>query len=184
MAELFREVVGRAKEENRTYLMEHECKALLESLGISTTGAEVARSEDEAVRLAESIGYPVVLKVVSPEVVHKSDAGGVRLGLMGPDEVRRARLEMVEAFRDKEVVGIAVQEMAPPGTEAIVGVARDPTFGPILMFGLGGIFVEILQDVSLKSIPITETDADEMIAGIKGHALLGGTAAGRRTSLL
>ncbi|KUK44100.1 MAG: acetate--CoA ligase family protein [Methanothrix sp.] len=174
MAELFREVVGRAKEENRTYLMEHECKALLESLGISTTGAEVARSEDEAVRLAESIGYPVVLKVVSPEVVHKSDAGGVRLGLMGPDEVRRARLEMVEAFRDKEVVGIAVQEMAPPGTEAIVGVARDPTFGPILMFGLGGIFVEILQDVSLKSIPITETDADEMIAGIKGHALLGG----------
>ena len=174
MAELFREVVDRAKEVDRTYLMEHECKAILESLGISTTGAEVARSEEEAVRTAESIGYPVVLKVMSPEVVHKSDAGGVRLDLKGPDEVRRAYLEMVEAFREKEVVGIAVQEMASPGTEAIVGVTRDPTFGPILMFGLGGIFVEILKDVSLRSIPITEFDAEEMIAGIKGHALLEG----------
>jgi acyl-CoA synthetase (NDP forming) len=174
MAELFKEIVGRAKEENRTYLMEHECKAVLESLGISTTGAEVARSEEEAVRIAELIGYPVVLKIMSPEVVHKSDAGGVKLDLKGPDEVRRAYAEIVDAFRDREVVGVAVQKMASPGTEAIVGVARDPTFGPILMFGLGGIFVEILQDVSLRSIPITESDADDMIAGIKGHALLEG----------
>ncbi|HPE62915.1 MAG TPA: acetate--CoA ligase family protein [Methanothrix sp.] len=174
MAELFDEVVSRAKEENRTYLMEHECKAVLESLGISTTGAEVARFEDEAVRIAESIGYPVVLKVVSPEVVHKSDAGGVKLDLKGPEEVRRAFAGIVEAFGAKKVVGVAVQKMASPGTEAIVGVARDPTFGPILMFGLGGIFVEILQDVSLRSIPISESDAEEMIAGIKGHALLEG----------
>jgi len=174
MTELFREVVGRAQEENRTYLMEHECKAVLESLGISTTGAEVASSEEEAVRMAELIGYPVVLKIMSPEVVHKSDAGGVKLDLKGPGEVKRAYEEMVEAFRDKEVVGVAVQKMASPGTEAIVGVTRDPTFGPILMFGLGGIFVEILQDVSLRSIPITEFDADDMIKGIKGHPLLEG----------
>ncbi|MGC9515802.1 acetate--CoA ligase family protein, partial [Methanocrinis sp.] len=174
MAELFREVLGRAKEENRSYLMEHECKAILESLSISTTGAQVARSEEEAVQMAESIGYPVVLKVVSPEVVHKSDAGGVKLDLKSPDEVRRAYAEIREAFREKGLVGVAVQEMAPAGTEAIVGVARDHTFGPILMFGLGGIFVEILQDVSLRSIPISESDAEEMIAGIKGHALLEG----------
>jgi acyl-CoA synthetase (NDP forming) len=174
MAELFDEVVGRAQEENRTYLMEHECKTILESLGISTTGAEVAKSEEEAVRMAELIGYPVVLKIMSPEVVHKSDAGGVKLDLKGPDEVRRAFGEILEAFRDEEVVGVAVQKMALPGTEAIVGVTRDPTFGPILMFGLGGIFVEILQDVSLRSIPITESDADEMIKGIKGHPLLEG----------
>jgi len=94
MAELFREVMGRAKEENRTYLMEHECKAVLESIGISTTGSEVARSEGEAVRIAEAIGSPVVLKVMSPEVVHKSDAGGVKLDLRGPDEVRRAYAEI------------------------------------------------------------------------------------------
>ncbi|HII06306.1 MAG TPA: acyl-CoA synthetase [Methanotrichaceae archaeon] len=174
MTELFREVVGRAQEENRTYLMEHECKAVLESLGIPTTGAEVARSEEEAVRMAELIGYPVVLKIMSPEVVHKSDAGGVKLDLKGPDAVRRAFGEILEAFRDEEVVGVAVQKMALPGTEAIVGVMRDPTFGPILMFGLGGIFVEVLQDVSLRSIPITESDADEMIKGIKGHPLLEG----------
>jgi len=174
MAELFDEVVGRAQEENRTYLMEHECKTILESLGISTTGAEVAKSGEEAVLMAQLIGYPVVLKIMSPEVVHKSDTGGVKLDLKGPDEVRRAFGEILESFRDEEVVGVAVQKMALPGTEAIVGVTRDPTFGPILMFGLGGIFVEILQDVSLRSIPITESDADEMIKGIKGHPLLEG----------
>lgn len=174
MAELFKEIVGRAQKENRTYLMEHECKTILKSRGISTTEAEVAKSEEEAVRMAELICYPVVLKVMSPEVVHKSDAGGVKLDLKGPDDVRRAFGEILEAFRDEEVVGVAVQKMAKPGTEAIVGVTRDPTFGPILMFGLGGIFVEILQDVSLRSIPITESDADEMIKEIKGHPLLQG----------
>ena len=174
MTELLKEIFGRAREEGRAYLMEHESKAVLESLGITTTGVFLARSEEEAVDAAKSIGRPVVLKVISPEVVHKSDAGGVALDLPGPDEVRGAYRKMMEAFSDKEIVGAAVQEMARPGTEAIVGVARDPTFGPILMFGLGGIFVEILQDVSLRSIPITEEDADEMIRGIKGRALLEG----------
>ncbi|HNR58494.1 MAG TPA: acetate--CoA ligase family protein, partial [Methanothrix sp.] len=153
MGDLFAEVAARAKAEDRAYLMEHECKAVLEGLGISTTGSQVARSEEEAVRMAEAIGYPVVLKIVSPEVVHKSDAGGVKLDLKGAEEVRQAFIEIREAFGEKKIVGVAVQRMAPPGTEAIVGVARDPTFGPILMFGLGGIFVEILRDVSLRSIP-------------------------------
>jgi acyl-CoA synthetase (NDP forming) len=174
MRDLLKEIFGRAKMEDRAYLMEHESKAVLESLGISTTGGALARSEEEAVDKAASIGRPVVLKVMSPEVVHKSDAGGVALDLKGPEEVKGAYRKMMEAFADKEVVGVAVQEMARPGTEAIVGVARDPTFGPILMFGLGGIFVEILQDVSLRSIPITQADADEMIRGIKGRALLEG----------
>ena len=174
MGDLFAEVAARAKAEDRAYLMEHECKAVLEGLGISTTGSQVARSEEEAVRMAEAIGYPVVLKIVSPEVVHKSDAGGVKLDLKGAEEVRQAFIEIREAFGEKKIVGVAVQRMAPPGTEAIVGVARDPTFGPILMFGLGGIFVEILRDVSLRSIPITEADAEDMIRGIKGRALLEG----------
>ncbi|MCR3883544.1 acetate--CoA ligase family protein [Methanotrichaceae archaeon M04Ac] len=174
MRVLLEEIFGRARGEGRAYLMEHESKAVLESLGISTTGGVLARSEEEAVDAAKSIGGPVVLKVMSPQVVHKSDAGGVALDLPGPGEVRGAYREMMEAFAEKEIAGVAVQEMARPGTEAIVGVARDPTFGPILMFGLGGIFVEILQDVSLRSIPITEADADEMIRGIKGRSLLEG----------
>ena len=174
MTELLEEIFGRARGEGRAYLMEHESKAVLESLGISTTEGYLARSEEEAVAMAESIGGPVVLKVMSPQVIHKSDAGGVALDLQGPGEVRAAYREMMEAFAEKEIAGVAVQEMARPGAEAIVGVARDPTFGPILMFGLGGIFVEILQDVSLRSIPITENDADEMIRGIKGRPLLEG----------
>lgn len=174
MRELLEGIFSRARGEGRAYLMEHESKAVLESLGISTTGGVLARSEEEAVDAAKSIGGPVVLKVMSPQVVHKSDAGGVALDLKGPGEVRAAYREMMEAFAEKEIAGVAVQEMARPGTEAIVGVARDPTFGPILMFGLGGIFVEILQDVSLRSIPITENDADEMIRGIKGRVLLEG----------
>ncbi|MGB3944290.1 MAG: acetate--CoA ligase family protein, partial [Methanothrix sp.] len=148
--------------------------AVLESLGISTTGYDLVRSEEEAVDAAKSIGGPVVLKVMSPEVVHKSDAGGVALDLKAPEEVRAAYRKMMEAFAEKGVVGAAVQEMARPGTEAIVGVARDPTFGPILIFGLGGIYVEILQDISLRSIPITEDDAEDMIRGIRGRALLEG----------
>lgn len=174
MTELLKEIFGRARGEGRAYLMEHESKAVLESLEITTTGSDIARSEEEAVMAAKSIGRPVVLKVISPEVVHKSDAGGVALDLKAPGEVRGAYRKMMEAFAEKEIFGVSVQEMASPGTEAIVGVARDPTFGPILMFGLGGIFVEILQDVSLRSIPITEADADEMIRGIKGRALLEG----------
>ncbi len=174
MTELFDDVLSQAKDENRAYLMEHECKAILEDLGISTTGALVARSEDEAVKMSESIGYPVVLKIVSPEVVHKSDAGGVKLGLNDAGTVRLAYNEIIDSFADKEVVGVAVQKMASSGIEAIVGVTNDPTFGPILMFGLGGIFVEILKDVSLRSIPITKSDAEEMIEEIKGHPLLEG----------
>jgi len=174
MEELFREIVDQAKDESRTYLMEHECKAVLESLGISTTGAEVACSEDEAVEIAESIGYPVVLKILSPEVVHKSDAGGVKLDLKDAEEVKQSYGEIIRAFEDKDVMGVAVQNMAPQGVEVIVGVTRDPTFGPILMFGLGGVFVEVLKDVSFKVLPVDENDVEAMISEIKGHALLEG----------
>lgn len=174
MSELFREFVDQAREEGRSYLMEHECKAVLESLGISNTGAFVARSEEEAVEMSDSIGYPIVLKVISPRVIHKSDAGGVKLDLKDAEDVRRAYGEIAALFGDEDLIGVAVQEMAPPGIEAIVGVTTDPTFGPILIFGLGGVFVEILQDISLRSIPISELDAEDMIEEIKGISLLKG----------
>ena len=160
--------------EGRTYLMEHESKAVLESLGITTTGAGVAKSEDEAVEIFQSLAAPVAMKVLSPDVVHKSDAGGVKLNLRDADEVRAAYREITQAFLDKKVAGISVQKMARPGVEAIVGVANDATFGPILMFGLGGVFVEVLKDVSFRSIPISASDAKDMIEEIKGYALLRG----------
>jgi acyl-CoA synthetase (NDP forming) len=153
--------------------MEHESKAVLESLGITTTGAGVAKSEDEAVEIFQSLAAPVAMKVLSPDVVHKSDAGGVKLNLRDA-EVRAAYREITRTFMDKKITGISVQKMARPGVEAIVGVANDATFGPILMFGLGGVFVEVLKDVSFRSIPISASDAKDMIEEIKGYALLRG----------
>ena len=166
MSDLFKKVMDQARREGRAYLMEHECKQILEDLGISTTGSRVARSEDEAAQIFESIGSPLVLKILSPEIIHKSDLGGVKLDLRDAQEVRKAYREIISSFQGKQISGVSVQEMAEPGIEAIVGVMHDPTFGPILMFGLGGIFVEILRDISLRSIPISEKDADEMIKEI------------------
>ena len=185
MAELFKEVIDQAKAVGRTYLMEHESKAVLESLGITTSKSIVARSEDEAVEIFQSLASPAALKVLSPDVVHKSDAGGVKLNLKDADEVRAAFRDITRAFQDKKVEGISVQKMARPGVEAIVGVANDATFGPILMFGLGGVFVEVLKDVSFRSIPISASDAKDMIEEIKGYALLAGDiVASRRISRL
>ncbi|HSD59143.1 MAG TPA: acetate--CoA ligase family protein, partial [Methanotrichaceae archaeon] len=174
MAEQMRSIIEQARQEGRTYLMEHESKSFLEGLGISTTGSRVAKSEEEAVEIFGSLGSPVALKVLSPEVVHKSDLGGVKLNLMTAMDVQRAYREIVEAFLDKNMIGVSVQSMARPGVEAIVGVTQDSTFGPMLMFGLGGVFVEVLKDVAFRSIPISESDAKDMIEEIKGYALLKG----------
>ncbi|MEI8003652.1 MAG: acetate--CoA ligase family protein, partial [Methanothrix sp.] len=174
MAKQYREVIDQVLAVGRTYLMEHESKAVLECLGITTTGTGVATSEEQAAEIFESLGSPVAMKVLSPDVVHKSDAGGVKLNLRDADEVRRAYREITHAFLDKKVAGVSVQKMARPGVEAIVGVANDATFGPILMFGLGGVFVEVLKDVSFRSIPISASDAKDMIEEIKGYALLRG----------
>jgi acyl-CoA synthetase (NDP forming) len=174
MTNSFRQVVDQANREGRVYLMEHEVKAILEGQGISSTRSLVARSEDEAVKLFQSTVSPVALKILSPEVIHKSDAGGVKLNLQNEDQVREAYRQIINSFRDKTVTGVSVQEMAKPGVEVIIGVTSDPTFGPVMMFGLGGIFVEILKDVSFRSIPLSESDAEDMIEEIKGYALLKG----------
>ena len=174
MAERYREIINQAKDEARTYLMEHESKAVLESLGITTSGAKLARSEEEAVAIFQSLASPAAMKVLSTEVVHKSDAGGVKLNLKEADEVRAAWREMARAFSEQKMEGVSVQRMARPGVEAIIGVANDATFGPVLMFGLGGVFVEVLKDVSFRSLPISASDARDMIEEIKGYALLQG----------
>ncbi len=174
MTNSFKQIVDQAGREDRVYLMEHEVKAILEGQDISTTRSLVARSEDEAVNLFRSIRSPVALKILSPDVIHKSDTGGVKLNLRNEDQVREAYRQIINSFRDKTVTGISVQEMAKPGVEVIIGVTLDPTFGPVMMFGLGGVFVEILKDVSFRSIPLSEYDAEDMIEEIKGYALLKG----------
>jgi acyl-CoA synthetase (NDP forming) len=168
------EIISQALKDGRSYLLEHESKQILEGIGITTTGGMVATSEDEAVAFSRANGFPVVLKIVSPDVVHKTDGGGVKLNLGTEEEVRQAYRAIMQAFPNAHIIGVAVQKMAAPGIEAIIGVTRDPSFGHVLMFGLGGVFVEILKDVTFRILPITEDSAAEMIEEIKGSSLLKG----------
>lgn len=171
-------IFAAARKEGRKYLLESEAKTVCMEYDIPVTKFEVARNEAEAVKFAETIGYPVVLKIVSPEIIHKSDVGGVVVGLNSAKEVREAYKQILKNVKkhkpDAKIVGILVQEMAPASTEVIVGAIKDPQFGPALMFGLGGIFVEVLKDVTFRIAPITENEAQEMITEVKAYPLLKG----------
>ncbi len=160
------------------FLNEVEAKKMLGKAGINVTDTRLATSKEESVALSITVGYPVVLKIVSPEVVHKSDAGGVKIGLINSAQVEKAYEEIITSVSTKypgaKITGIAVQPMAQTGTEVIIGMTRDSQFGPTLMFGLGGIFVELLEDVSFRVIPISKLDASEMIKEIKGYRILTG----------
>ncbi len=173
-----REIIQGAISEGRKVLLEPEAKALVAEYGIPVTRVKVAKSEDEAVQFAREIGLPVVLKIVSPDVLHKSDVGGVKVNLKTEEEVRRAYNEIIESVRSRvpnaRIVGVLIQEFAPSGVEVIIGLIRDPQFGPTVMFGLGGVFVEVFRDVSFRVAPLTERDAEEMISEIKGSKLLEG----------
>ncbi len=172
------EIFKVAKDEDRNFLYEHEAKAIFALYDMPVTQIHVAPTEDDAVEAANRIGYPIVLKIVSPQILHKSDAGGVIVGVEDDEGIREGFKRIVKnakAYKaDAEITGILVQEMAPKGTEIIVGSTTDPTFGPTLMFGLGGIFVEILKDVSFRVAPITELDSREMIEEIKAVKILDG----------
>ena len=167
-----------ASKEGRDFLFEHEAKNLCGSYGMPITAITVATSEEDAVKAAKKIGYPIVLKIVSPQVLHKSDAGGVLINIKDEKGLREGYNTILKNVKnhvpDAEITGILVQEMAPNGTEVIVGSTCDPTFGPTIMFGLGGIFVEILKDVSFRLAPITKTDAEEMVKEIKAYKILEG----------
>lgn len=159
-------------------LTEVEAKEMLEAAGIPVAKTRLARDSDEAAKLADEIGYPIVIKIVSPDVAHKSDVGGVRLNLTSADEVRAAfdamMADVKRAQPGANLVGAAIQHMAPQGTEVIVGMTTDPQFGPVLMFGLGGIFVEVLEDVAFRIVPLERRDARQMIREIRGYPVLEG----------
>ncbi len=168
----------KAKKEGRFILTEFESKKVLKQVGISVVETKLAKTQKEAVSLSQRIGFPVVLKIASPDVIHKSDSAGVKLGLNNIGQVKTAYNQIMKSinrrYPDAVIHGVSVQKMVPPGTEVIVGVSKDPQFGPVIMFGLGGIFVEVLKDVSFRIIPVSEKDAQEMIQGIKGYPLLQG----------
>jgi len=173
-----KEILEKAKEEGRRKLLEHEAYEVLRAYGLPVPKAGLAKTSDEAIELAEKIGYPVVLKIVSPDIVHKSDVGGVKIGLKSSSEVSTVFNEILKNVEERvpkaRITGILVQEMVPEGLEVIVGSTRDPTFGPVLMFGLGGIFVEVLKDVSFRIAPVTRYDAETMLNEIKAAKVLDG----------
>ncbi len=173
-----KEIIARAREENRRKLLEHEVYAICAHFGLPVPKHGLATNEDEAVEIANKVGYPVVLKIVSPDIAHKSDVGGVILNLTSDKDVREAYRKIMENVKARapnaRIAGILVQEMVPYGLEVIVGGTRDPTFGPVIMFGLGGIFVEVLKDVSFRIAPIKSIDAEEMIREIRAYRILEG----------
>ena len=163
---------------SQNLLTEVESKELLKKAGIPVVEAKLAQSKKEAISISKEMGFPIVLKISSPDVIHKSDSGGVKLGLANATQVGKAYSEIIssvkQAYPKAQIQGVSVQPMAPPGVEVIVGMSKDSQFGPVLMFGLGGILVEVLKDVSFRIVPVTERDAREMIREIKGYPILEG----------
>ena len=171
-------IIEAARRQGRSILSEVEAKQLLASAGIPVVEARLAATRDEATAIAAELGYPVALKVVSAQITHKSDAGGVKLGLATADEVATAFDAIMAAARraepDATIDGVSVQRMAEPGIEVITGMTTDAQFGPVMMFGLGGILVEVLKDVAFRVVPITPRDARQMVHEIQGFPLLQG----------
>ncbi len=168
----------RAKSEGRTVLTEIESKQVLAAAGIPVAEAHLATDAEEAAKAAKKVGFPVVIKIVSPDITHKSDVGGVRVGLESKKEVKQAFEEMMAAVGAKQpdarIEGVAVQAMAPAGVEVIVGVSKDPQFGHVIMFGLGGVLVEVLKDVAFRIVPLETRDARQIVREIKGYPVLEG----------
>jgi acetyltransferase len=172
-----RELVLDAKKAGQTNLDLARARDVLAAAGLRYNESGTAKDDEEAARIADKIGYPVVLKVVSPDVLHKSDVGGVELDVVGADAVREAchriRNRIAKHQPDARIDGFTVEEQVK-GTEIIVGMSRDPDFGPILMVGMGGIFVEVYKDVAFRLLPLTRRDALDMIGEIEAQPLLDG----------
>ena len=171
-------VIDRARQEGRSLLSEVEAKQVLAQAGVPVVEARLATKRDEAVALAGELGYPVALKIVSPQITHQSDVGGVKLALDTAEAVADAYDAIVEAARradaDATIEGVSVQRMAEPGIEVITGMTLDAQFGPVLMFGLGGVLVEVLKDVAFRVVPIAARDARQMVREIQGFPVLQG----------
>ncbi|MBW1973627.1 MAG: acetate--CoA ligase family protein [Deltaproteobacteria bacterium] len=173
-----KELINKVKGAKRANFLETEARELLEFYNIKLPKAVLVRTQDEAVKAVQEIGEPTAFKIVSPEIVHKSDVGGVLLNIKSENEARDAFDLIIENAQKvspaSRILGILVSPMARKGQECIIGMVRNPQFGPVVMFGIGGIFVEVFKDVSCRVIPPTDIDVDEMVKEIKGYPLLTG----------
>jgi len=168
----------KVREAKRHNLLETESRDLLKEYHISLPEAELANNLDKAVEAGNRLGYPLAMKVVSPEIIHKSDAGGIKLGLNNQEDIKTAFNEIItnaeKVVKKEKILGTLISPMAKKGQECIIGMIRDAQFGPVIMFGLGGIFVEVLKDVSFRVAPLAAEDIDEMVEEIKGYKILTG----------
>ncbi|NUN22799.1 MAG: acetate--CoA ligase family protein [Candidatus Jettenia caeni] len=171
-------LIKKLRQAGHPQLNEEEVKEVISTYGFRIPKSILATSEIEAVKAAEEIGYPVVIKISSPDILHKSDFGGVVIGVQDPSEVRKYFRDITQKARrlmpDAEIKGVLVQQMVTGGKEVIIGMSRDPQFGPLLMFGLGGIYIEVLKDVTFRVAPIGLDEAKEMIQEIRSFPLLKG----------
>ena len=170
-------IIQKAKKEKRP-LLETEAKELLREYGIPVPDFRLIKREDEITGLAKEINFPIVMKIVSPDIIHKTDAGGVKINIKDETEAESAYQEIIfkakKYNKEARIEGVIVYSIVPQETEIIVGMMKDPHFGPVAMFGMGGIYVEVLKDVSFRIIPLEERDAREMITEIKGYKILKG----------
>ncbi|UYP45290.1 Acetate--CoA ligase [ADP-forming] I subunit beta [Candidatus Lokiarchaeum ossiferum] len=172
------EIIAKVRSENRKILTEFESKELLQTIGISIPKQALvlaSNGADEVIKTCDAIGYPLVMKLMSDKIVHKSDSGAVKLGIKDAAEARIAYDGLMAIECVDETKAISVQEMAPkPIAEIIIGSLQDPQFGATVMFGIGGVLVEVMKDVSFRIAPISDFDADEMLHEIKGFKILDG----------
>ncbi len=173
-----KEIFDNTRKDGRNYVHEYNASLVLKAYGIPVAASAIAINEEECTELSKQIGYPVVLKISSPDIVHKVDVGGVELGLRNEDEVKQAFHRIIDRVKtarlDANIQGVNVQEFVKGGKEVIIGMKRDPQFGPMIMFGSGGIYVSVYNDVSFRLAPITKTVAQEMIESTKAFKLLSG----------
>jgi len=171
------QIIEKAKKEKRS-LLETEAKELLREYGIPVPDFKLIKSEEEITGLTKEINFPIAMKIVSPDIIHKSDAGGVKLNIKNEKEAKLAYQGIISKVKkynkEAQIFGVITYSMIPKIIEIIIGIMKDPHFGPVIMFGLGGIFVEVLKDISFRILPIEEIDAWEMIAEIKGYEILKG----------
>jgi len=171
-------VIGKAKGAHRMNLVETEARSILKEYGLPVSDFKLAKNKKAATKIAKEIGYPVVMKIVSPDIIHKSDAGGVKLNLKNENEVLKAFSEIINNAKiyskEAEIYGVIITPMEDKDIDTVIGMTRDNTFGPTVMFGLGGIFVEVLKDVSFRVAPLARKDAYNMIEQIKGFPILRG----------
>ncbi len=185
--EKVRAILDNARKEGRTHILEEEGYEILSAYGFNTPKSVLASTEDECVKATKKVGYPAVMKIVSPDIIHKSDAGGVKIGLRTDEEVRAAYKTIIDNARKYKpgvtIKGVLLQEMIASGKETILGAKQDPIFGPLVMFGLGGIYVQVFKDVVFRMAPVGRREALNMIESIKSIELLKGVRGERPSDL-